>query len=362
MAYVIITANGDEIDRRELTAPVTIGRAQDADVPIRDILLSRKHCRLEPTEDGHWRVVDLGSKNGTFLGYRTIKQHELKDGDELSIGRTRVTFKDGPFEPAPEGTRRRQQLVRPADPTEALAGTVAGFTLVEPGEVEREAGAPVPQPRPPEPTSYASEDVYGMLNEIASSSWDSIMAQASRPLVMERPLPRPDALRAPRVISRTRVAFSLQAPVQEPTIPTEPSETGVVAQAASCPPEEARNTRWLSTRRWWAIPPKARRSITLGVLSALATALLAGAWIASVYQGPQPSMAAPTYKYRRVPQTDRKDLVDITFPSILAQPNPYDELAQQAGAKTPHLDLSLPPSVTLRNAARIAAMQFFSLP
>src|SRR5688572_15943382 len=133
MAYIILTANGQEIDRRELTAPLTIGRAQDADVPVRDILLSRKHCRIEPAKGGQWMVVDLGSKNGTFVGSQPVARHALSDGDELRIGRVRVTFKDGPFEPAPPGTRRRE-FVRPADPTEALAGTVAGFTLVEPGE------------------------------------------------------------------------------------------------------------------------------------------------------------------------------------------------------------------------------------
>ncbi len=373
MAYVILTANGgDEIDRRALTGPITIGRAQDADVPVRDILLSRKHCRIASTKDDHWAVEDLGSKNGTFLGSRPVTRHVLGDGDELRIGRVRVTFHAGPFAPAPPGTRRRE-LVRPADPTEALAGTVAGFTLVEPGEVEREAGAPVPRPRPPEPSSYAAEDVYGMINEIASSSWDSIMAQASRPLVMERPLPRPHAYQGapPRVASRPRVAFCLQAPLtdepQSPESRPAPAATASPSQAAppSTPPRKARS---LPARRWWNLPPKARRSIMLGILSFVATALLVGAWVVAVYQGPQPSMGAPppTYRYRRVPHTEWKDLVDITFPR-LAAPRPADDQppfaqAAQAAARVPAIDLSLPRHVTLRNAARVTAIQFLALP
>jgi hypothetical protein len=57
----------------------------------------------------------------------------------------------------------------------------------------------VPKPRPPEPSAYNTDDVYGMLNEIASSSWDSIQEQASRPIVKERPLPRPKAYAKERV-------------------------------------------------------------------------------------------------------------------------------------------------------------------
>jgi len=44
MPYLIFSANGDEIDRRELSEPVIIGRAPDCTICIRDILLSRKHC------------------------------------------------------------------------------------------------------------------------------------------------------------------------------------------------------------------------------------------------------------------------------------------------------------------------------
>jgi pSer/pThr/pTyr-binding forkhead associated (FHA) protein len=352
MAYVIFTANGDEIDRRELTAALTVGRASDADVPVRDILLSRKHCRLEPTADGGWVAVDLGSKNGTYIGNKQISRHVLGDGDELRIGRTVMTYRAGPFEPAPPGTKRRE-TVRPADPTEALAGTVAGFILVEPGEVERQPGAPIPQPRPPEPTGYASEDVYGMLNEIASSSWDSIMAQASRPLVMERPLPRPSGYReAAPVARRPRVAFCLQAPVAETHAPVleELASEAAVALAAPRPPCAR------SSRRWWRLSAKTRRQVTMGILTMVATALLVSAWIMAIHRGPQPSMGAPpTYKYRRVPRTDQYDLVDITPPS----PSPIDQyVVEHAAAKVAPNLTAIPRNVAIDAALRAAAIQF----
>ena len=51
MPYVIFTANGEEYDRRELTRPMVLGRAPDCDITIPDITLSRRHCRLEPSDD-----------------------------------------------------------------------------------------------------------------------------------------------------------------------------------------------------------------------------------------------------------------------------------------------------------------------
>ena len=78
-----------------------------------------------------------------------------------------------------------------------MAGTVAGAAF-DPSEPEPPAGRPArrrrplnrfptPRPMPPEPASYARDDMYSMLSEIASSSWDSIYANASRPT---RPSPR----------------------------------------------------------------------------------------------------------------------------------------------------------------------------
>lgn len=364
MAYIIITANGDEVDRRELTAAVTIGRAQDADVPVRDILLSRKHCKLEPSGDGHWVVTDLGSKNGTYIGYRQIARHQLKDGDELRIGRTRVTFKAGVFESAAPGTKRRD-VVRPADPTEALAGTVAGFILVEPGEVEREAGAPVPQPRPPEPTAYASEDVYGMLNEIASSSWDSIVAQVSRPVVMERPLPRPSGYRAAAPVARrSRVAFSLQAPSGDATAPGSSAATDAPATTTQSP-DPPRKTRWPATARWWNFPAKAQRQIALAVISAVATALLVGAWVVAVNQGPHPSAAETNPKPAAPQPAPPPELVDITFPMLRsptpAPVSPAEPAVEQAAAAAvlpPLPDPSIVRHGTLKAVARVAAVHF----
>ena len=214
MAYLIFTANGEEYDRRELRGPLVVGRAPDCDVSIHDIILSRHHCRIEPRDEGgeqQWLITDLHSKNGTFLRGKQVERHALTEGDELRVGRTRLTFKAGAFVPAAKV--RKPAVTRAADPSEALAGTVTGMVVCEPGEVQSHPGLPTPKPRPADPSAYARDDVYGMINEIISSSWDSVMAQNSEPIRRERVMPSAAVTKAVRgsVQPKPRVSFALQA-------------------------------------------------------------------------------------------------------------------------------------------------------
>jgi predicted component of type VI protein secretion system len=163
MAWIIVSANGEELDRRELTAPVVIGRSPECDVVVRDILLSRQHCRLEPAGGGghEWRVVDLKSKNGTRVGWQEVTEQPLKHDDHLRMGRTRIVYYTTPFEPAPDRPARPDKIVRPADPHEALSGTVTDFVYVEEEDLphrdlHHHAGdRTLPQPRPYDPAKGA---------------------------------------------------------------------------------------------------------------------------------------------------------------------------------------------------------------
>jgi predicted component of type VI protein secretion system len=220
MAYLIFTTNGEETDRRELLGSIVIGRAPDCDVSIHDIILSRHHCRIEPiNEEGQqrWSLTDLHSKNGTHLRGVKIERRTLVEGDELRIGRTRLTFRAGAF--VPGAKPRPRAVVRAADPSEALAGTISGMVVCEPGETQTHPHLPSPKPRPADPSAYMRDDVYGMINEIISSSWDSVMAQNSQPIRMQRAMPTPAATKAGRggVQPKPRVSFALQASHREPT-------------------------------------------------------------------------------------------------------------------------------------------------
>src|SRR5687767_3638766 len=131
MAFIVFSSRGEEIGRRPLDGePVVIGRSPECDVAVRDILLSRRHCRLEPQGRG-WVLLDLGSKNGTAVGGRRVTRQPLSDGDVLEIGKTRVSFHAGAFVPTPSGTPLAKRRRRPADPFEAMASTMTGVEVAD---------------------------------------------------------------------------------------------------------------------------------------------------------------------------------------------------------------------------------------
>jgi hypothetical protein len=243
-AYLIFTTKGKEFGRRPLSGPVVVGRSPECDISVRDILLSRQHCRIEPDGDG-WALIDLQSKNGTRVGSQPITRHTLHDGDVIRIGKTIATFRSGAFVPSVGGNSRTfSSSRRPADPWEALAGTVSGFDYAQARLDAKNRSAempalglgsrfPNPQPSPPEPDAYEREDLYAMLSDIASSSWDSIYMNASRPSPV-RPPPRPMILgsRHPRRSHTVPVDLSLQV------------GRGLLASVPVPAPEMRRNARW----------------------------------------------------------------------------------------------------------------------
>src|SRR5947208_9525059 len=191
MAFIIVADNNArEIERRELAGPVVIGRSPECDLAIRDILLSRRHCAMEKIGEA-WVVADLGSKNGTFVHGELINRHVLRDGEVIRIGRTRICFREGKFIQTPPSTPRVKQ--RPADPLEAMAGTMSAFRFSEEevGELDQHVleTFPRPQPKPMDPRAYQSEQVQAMIADIASSAWDSVLTETER--VKTKPLPRP---------------------------------------------------------------------------------------------------------------------------------------------------------------------------
>ena len=58
---------------------------------IPDTNVSRRHAEIRPTVDG-FILVDLGSTNGSKVNGERITQRELRDGDELVFGNTRLVF------------------------------------------------------------------------------------------------------------------------------------------------------------------------------------------------------------------------------------------------------------------------------
>jgi pSer/pThr/pTyr-binding forkhead associated (FHA) protein len=61
-----------------------IGRAEDNDVVLSDVGVSRRHARLLITRD-RVRIEDLGSGNGTYFKGVRVQSQEIADGDEVVI-------------------------------------------------------------------------------------------------------------------------------------------------------------------------------------------------------------------------------------------------------------------------------------
>ena len=66
-----------------------LGRGDDCDIRIQDNSVSRRHARIEPSDDHNegYIVTDQGSTNGTFVNDRQLEGPlPLQDGDYLRVG------------------------------------------------------------------------------------------------------------------------------------------------------------------------------------------------------------------------------------------------------------------------------------
>ena len=70
---------------------LTIGRRPDADIFLDDVTVSRDHAMLVHRSD-EWFLDDLGSLNGTYVNRQRIESQRLEDGDELQVGKYKLTF------------------------------------------------------------------------------------------------------------------------------------------------------------------------------------------------------------------------------------------------------------------------------
>jgi hypothetical protein len=89
----LVVKRGPIAGSRFALSPVvtTIGRHPDSVVFLDDVTVSRRHAEIRE-EDGGFKVVDVGSLNGTYLNRERIEQAEMRSGDELQVGKFRLIF------------------------------------------------------------------------------------------------------------------------------------------------------------------------------------------------------------------------------------------------------------------------------
>ncbi len=90
---LIIRAGGGRVGESFAVAGerMSIGRRPDAEVFLDDVTVSRDHAlMIRRGED--WYLDDCGSLNGTYVNRSRIESHHLEEGDEVQIGKYKLTF------------------------------------------------------------------------------------------------------------------------------------------------------------------------------------------------------------------------------------------------------------------------------
>ncbi len=97
----LIVISGDERQEFELAAFNTLGRHPDNTIQILDRIISKEHAQIQRSGDGRYLLRDLRSLNGTFFRGERVGEQFLQDGDEVTMGSTRVLFVDRPSQQEP---------------------------------------------------------------------------------------------------------------------------------------------------------------------------------------------------------------------------------------------------------------------
>lgn len=91
-ALLIMQRGPGQGSRFLLDAERTVaGRSEHADIFLDDVTVSRKHAEFV-REDDRFVVRDVGSLNGTYVNRSRIDAAALATGDEVQIGKYRLTF------------------------------------------------------------------------------------------------------------------------------------------------------------------------------------------------------------------------------------------------------------------------------
>ena len=91
-ALVIRAGGGREGESFPLQSDrLAIGRRPDSDIFLDDVTVSRDHALLVKRGSDFF-LDDLGSLNGTYVNRHRIESERLADGDELQVGKYKLTF------------------------------------------------------------------------------------------------------------------------------------------------------------------------------------------------------------------------------------------------------------------------------
>lgn len=193
MSGSLLVSDGRTVDVRD---GLVLGRVAGCDVVIDDTKCSRRHARLV-VQGGVVEIEDLQSSNGTLLNGKPVQKRVLRDGDEIQIGQTTLTYREQPAAKA----KAEVQTAAPADEVDLFGddepAPVPPRTAPARSEPTRseptrsEPPAPPPAPRAPATVEFADEVVEvkkaraptpGTVVGKATATGEPVIAQKGRVL------------------------------------------------------------------------------------------------------------------------------------------------------------------------------------
>src|SRR6266566_3905320 len=70
-----------------------LGRGNQSAIVLEDDLVSRNHAMIQRMDSGEYYLIDMGSRNGSFVNERRVSTPiALRDGDRLKVGNAQIIF------------------------------------------------------------------------------------------------------------------------------------------------------------------------------------------------------------------------------------------------------------------------------
>ncbi|MEW5765229.1 MAG: adenylate/guanylate cyclase domain-containing protein [Acidobacteriota bacterium] len=195
MFWLTYTVDGET--RRLLLAKerVSLGRMPDSDLVVPDHTVSRRHADLVRTAEG-WKIVDLGSRNGTRVNDVAVHESPLSSGDTIHLGSFPLRFEEDirdrvQITPSEEdGLVTEGTIIRPVEEIQSALGLA---------ELEKPAAAPALQDvqrlsrvsrilsvlSEVSRTLLSADDVEGVLEKILDVVFEYLPAQQAVILLVD---------------------------------------------------------------------------------------------------------------------------------------------------------------------------------
>jgi pSer/pThr/pTyr-binding forkhead associated (FHA) protein len=129
---VLLGENGSQKTFSLPSNVTVIGRRRDCDLRIPLVHVSRRHCQISSNKDT-LKVRDLGSRNGTYLNGKRIKEATIQPGDYLTIGPLtfllQINGQPKEIKPPQQSTKKPPQQPAKKPPAEVATDEGSSFAM-----------------------------------------------------------------------------------------------------------------------------------------------------------------------------------------------------------------------------------------